>query len=306
METDDRSGRHHDPSETVGAALARLRRESGLTGVEVAKRSGVSQGQISKIENSRVTPSQADVVRFAGALDLPGALVADLVERSRQAQALARERRRGANRSVAANQEDYLEEEGRARHLRAFEPILVPGLLQTSEYARRVINRFYAVIYGDDRQGWPDTAAAVRLRLERQERLYDPDRDFKFIISESALRARFGAKDYWPLLMAAQIQRIESACELPNVEIRIVPTDTSLPFPAIEPFEIMDDAVVITESTAGSSRRDRDGVEIYARVFDRFWSSSTPDVLPILSRYKTEFLEESTKVAKSEDAGTGQ
>jgi transcriptional regulator with XRE-family HTH domain len=275
-----------------------------MTGGEVARRLGISQGQVSKIENSRITLPEADLVRFAEALELPDAVMVGLVERSREDLALARERRRGSGRSVAANQADYLAAEGRARHLRSFEAILVPGLLQTSEYARRVINRFYAVIYGDDRQGWPDTAAAVRMRVQRQELLYDLDRKFEFIIMESVFGYRFGTTS-WPVLMAGQIQRIESVCELPNVDIRILPNDVSLPFPAIEPFEIMDDDVVITESTAGASRRDRDGVQIYTRVYERFWSSSTPDVLPILARYKEEFLEEGRQAGRTEGAEPG-
>jgi transcriptional regulator with XRE-family HTH domain len=267
----------------------------------VAERSGISQGKISKIENSRIPATPADVRRLADALGLAETEAAELVERARQAQ-VPRERsnRRngvGPGGTVSVEQQDYLDEEDKARYLRSFEPTLVPGLLQTSEYSRRVINRFYSAVHGDDRSGWPDTAAAVGMRIQRQQALYEPDKRFQFVIMESVFENRFGRVN-WPLVMAAQIQWIENACKNQNVEIRILPQDAPLPFPPIEPFEILDDSIVLTESTSGGSRRDEYTVGTYRRAFDLFWNASTEDVLPILRRYKAKYLELSNAVVK--------
>ncbi|OHV47143.1 hypothetical protein BCD48_20355 [Pseudofrankia sp. BMG5.36] len=292
----------------MGEALARLRRERDLTGVEVAKRSGVSQGQISKIENSRVTPTPADVRKLATALELPSTEATDLVERARSMHTVAvRERsgrRRGAHRTAPApapqiHQEDLFQLEARVRSVRAFEPVLVPGLLQTSEYARRVLNRYFGVYLGDDQRVWPDTAAMVGTRLQRQERLYDTTKKFDFIILEQVFEYRFGRAS-WPVTMAAQLQRIEAACDLPNVSIRVIPRDTDLPFPPLAMFQVFDDEAVLVESTIGFLYRDQSNIDMYSRVFERYREVSTEDVLPIIKRYKAEYLEASAQVARFE------
>ncbi|MBL7552397.1 helix-turn-helix domain-containing protein [Frankia sp. AgB1.9] len=149
--------------EPLGTTLARLRRERDLTGLVVAQRPGISQGKISKIESSRLTPSPVDVCRIVGALGLAGTEVTEFVERSRQAQAARWERtgRRdgaGPGARVSVDQRDYLDEEGRARYLPCFEPTHVPSLPQASEYSRRVFNRSYA-----GRRGDPGAAPAAAL-----------------------------------------------------------------------------------------------------------------------------------------------
>ncbi|MBL7493831.1 hypothetical protein I6A60_31725 [Frankia sp. AgB1.9] len=55
-----------------------------------------------------------------------------------------------------------------------------------------------------------------------------------------------------------------------------------------------------TESTSGGSRRDQITVETHCRVFDPFWNASTADVLPILKRYKAEYLALSAAAAMRE------
>lgn len=67
--------------------------------------------------------------------------------------------------------------------LRAYEPAIVPGLLQTPDYARHVFVNNAAF-----RGGAPDIDAAVQARMKRQEFLYDPDKHFRFLVTEAALR----------------------------------------------------------------------------------------------------------------------
>jgi transcriptional regulator with XRE-family HTH domain len=293
-----------DPSlgqdEPVGLALARFRRERELTGSAVAQKTGISQGQISKIENLKIRPSSGDVRKITTALHLPAALAEDLVERAKRDQAYAI-RDRVARRTASPageeiEQQQWHEEENKGTLLRVFEPILIPSLLQTSEYARRILNGFHSVQFGDDGRVWPDTAAHVALRASRQERLYDTSVIYEFVIMEQVLRYRFGEAD-WPVLMAAQIQRIEGACELPNVSIRILPQSAILSYPPVEAFTIVDNMVVLTESTLGGGRRDRvqEKVDLVIRAFDQFWSRSTDDVSPIFRRYKADLLGEWTQ-----------
>jgi hypothetical protein len=89
---------------------------------------------------------------------------------------------------------------------------MVPGLLQTGEYAKRVL----AIT---DIRGWGDHAAAVAARMERQQILYKPGRRFEFLLTEAAIRLRIGP----PHVMHGQIARIRSVMGLENVDIGIVP-----------------------------------------------------------------------------------
>ena len=82
-------------------------------------------------------------------------------------------------------QQALLEWDQRTRLFRAFEATVVPGLLQTAEYARA---RFAE---GIRRLRLPnDINAAVAARVQRQEILYRPDKRFHFVLTEAALRFR--------------------------------------------------------------------------------------------------------------------
>lgn len=314
MTASDQQAVHELPpeqTEPLGRLLFRLRQERDLTSSALSRESHVSQSQISKIENLQIIPSADAVGKIAVALRLSTDAVDQLVEWARRDKleaARARGPRRPAEQAAGPTgeikQRDWMREEAKGTRIRNFEPIVVPGLLQTSEYARRVLNGFHSVEYGDDDQTWPNTAAALSLRAARQERLYHTDVMYEFIILEQVLRFRFGAAD-WPVLMADQIQRIEGAFKLPNVSIRIVPEATILSCPPVEAFTIVDEAVVLTESTLGGGRRDweRKKIDVGVRAFEHFWNrSSAEDVLPILSRYKAELLEEVAQSVRSAGA----
>jgi len=271
--------------ETLGSILGDLRRAQGLTGQELAKISGISQGQISKIENSKAVPSPDDVRRIATALRASSKVVETLIDEAKQQQAAKpKVSRRSAGRTGTINQQDLMDEEGKARHLRDFQAILVPGLLQSSEYTRRVINGYNALTFGKDTLGWPDTAAALALRTERQRRLYDPTRQFEFVIMETVFLHRFGSED-WPGFMIAQLQRIKAASLLDNVSVRILPVKAKLGYPPLQSFTIMDRSTVFSETTVGTLDRDRNLVDQYLRAFEEFRDLSTEDLDPIINHH---------------------
>jgi Domain of unknown function (DUF5753) len=65
-----------------------------------------------------------------------------------------------------------------------FQPSLVPGLLQTAEYAQLRLSQWAEL----NRAG--GVKEAVAARMARQEALYDPTKSFSFVLTEGALRAR--------------------------------------------------------------------------------------------------------------------
>src|SRR4051794_20689455 len=70
----------------LGAVLARLRHERGLTGQELGSAAGMSQAKISKIENGSAAPKPRDVLQIARALDAPAEVIRQLVDRAESEQ----------------------------------------------------------------------------------------------------------------------------------------------------------------------------------------------------------------------------
>jgi transcriptional regulator with XRE-family HTH domain len=80
---------------SLGESLRAYRQQAKISGAELARRAGVSQPWISRIENGRFVPSASDVERIAKALDLTPEQTAELVKLAREPKPTlsARERR---------------------------------------------------------------------------------------------------------------------------------------------------------------------------------------------------------------------
>ncbi|MDP9798739.1 hypothetical protein J2S43_007251 [Catenuloplanes nepalensis] len=108
----------------------------------------------------------------------------------------------------------YLQYESAASVFRSFEPSLVPGFLQTREYAENV---FKARTPIDSDTGLEQK---VELRMERQKLLSRPD-GFRavFIIDEAVLHHRIGGRDG----MLRQLGHLRTMSTRPNVDLRVIP-----------------------------------------------------------------------------------
>jgi transcriptional regulator with XRE-family HTH domain len=141
-----------------------LRRDAGLTGVELARLVGVSQSRISRIETGHLVPQNDEVARIADALRVDASTRQELEEQARSARSSMRSWRRLHARGFAPHQTDIARMEATAARIRLFQPNLVPGLLQTAEYAR------HAIELATDSN---DIGAGVASRIARQSILYD-------------------------------------------------------------------------------------------------------------------------------------
>jgi transcriptional regulator with XRE-family HTH domain len=269
--------------EELGRALASLRKNKGMTGEALGRAIGASQAKISKIERGVLRPSPLDVERIVLALDGTKDILVGLVEQATQLQASsarARVPRRGP-----INQQDYADAEGRATLIRNLEPVAVPGLMQISEYTRRVINAYHAIDIGDHQPRWADTAAMVTQRAQRQERLYDPSRTFEFILLENVLNNMYVTPGY----MLAQVDRIEQIATLPNVTVRVVPSNAQLGLPPSHGFMILDEDLVVTETIDATVYQDRRSVEFYINFFESYLEIANADLNEVLERYKARY-----------------
>jgi hypothetical protein len=162
-------------------------------------------------------------------------------------------------------QDDIGEMEATARLTRAFQSVMVPGLLQTPDYAQRVLamsKEFMPQI---------DVPSAVAERMNRQLTFYEEDKEFEFLITEGALRWRPGP----PRLLLAQLDRIATMSTKDNVSIGIIPLLRTEATAAVwHPFVILQTpetpAVVRVETTHASLVvRAPDDLALY----EKEWSS---------------------------------
>lgn len=198
--------------QVLGAELRRLRDMAGISGRELADRIGISQSKVSRIESGATMPSAVQVADWAEAVNAPPD-ARQVLDSLVQAAFTEVRTWRMATRTRPHIQGEIQLLEQQAGRVRVFQHSLVPGLLQTAEYAKRVLSLF--------QPGYAESALAEVLaaRLDRQLVLYDESKRFEFLITEAALRWRPGP----PRLLLAQLDRIASLSTLENVSIGLIP-----------------------------------------------------------------------------------
>ncbi|WP_037921494.1 helix-turn-helix domain-containing protein [Streptomyces violaceorubidus] len=247
----------------LGAALRALRQASGKEAKAVARSTVMSTAKLSKIENGRVAPATADVERILTALDVSPEIKAEYLAVARAQATEATAWRLFRRMGYHKKQEQIRALESSMTLLRLFQPSLVPGLLQTPEYIRAVL----------EPKGLTDEqlSRTVSARIERQRVLYDISKALHFVVTEPVLRWRLLP----PAMMAGQLDRIVSVSRLPNVEVRVVPLDAPQRDVPGHSFVIRDDRVVTVETThAEVVVTDPRDVSLYVEKFDRFASVS--------------------------------
>jgi transcriptional regulator with XRE-family HTH domain len=195
----------------LGEELKRFRVLAGLSGSQMAQAVGVSQSTVSRIERGDSVPSAVEVNAWADAAGLGEErrmLVLSLAEAAVNEVITHRERLAGG---LAAIQDSVHDLERTARTLRHFQPGTVPGLLQTAEYARRIL-------------AFADIGQAVAARMTRQRLLYEPDRAFEFLLTESALRYRPGPED----VLTAQLDHLAAVVTLHTISFGVIPANAEM------------------------------------------------------------------------------
>lgn len=243
--------------------LLRLRDLAGMSGREMARRTGVSQPTMSRIDRGMALPSM-QVVRTW--IDACGA-AADTRDR---VLALA-EAAHGETRPWRSlfSEELHLQSQPQERDIAAalirnFQPTVLPGLLQTAAYAQAILG------LGRSK----DVAAAVATRLQRQQVLHEPGRRFEFLLSEHVLR--------WPPAagaLAGQADRLLALATAPSVEIAVLPDTVSAGVVPWHNFVLREPAgggpvTVSTELVLGAQDdiTDPESVGVFDDLWNRMWS----------------------------------
>ncbi|MGW7308771.1 DUF5753 domain-containing protein [Streptomyces sp. NPDC054835] len=233
----------------IGARLRKLRDAAGISPAAAAEFIRCTESKISRLECAKVPLKERDV------LDLLGLYCADPVEQAAAAELVALSNRPGwwerYDNCVVPNWFDKLIglQEG-ASVIWTYELLLIPGLLQTAEYAFAVTEKGFPLA---DRV---DIEARVDLRLKRQEilRREDGPRLWALIDSSVVGRQIGTAED-----MHRQIMHLVDLMGHPRVTLQIVPEDfvvVGTPVTLIRfPLDVPD--VVYLENPLGAQYLDR-------------------------------------------------
>lgn len=198
----------------LGALLKGYREARGLTAVHVAKDVGLSAAAISRLETaSRTSPRSGPphVRALCSYYGLDAQTTERLVQLAKEGSQPGWWQRYNLESPTAT----YLDLESAAVSIETFEALVVPGLLQTKEYAKEVIEPTRLNFSADQ------LARTVESRFERQRVLTgESPLFFHAIIDEAVLHRLIGNRD----IMREQLRHIkELAAELSNVTVQILP-----------------------------------------------------------------------------------
>lgn len=250
--------------------LRQARIEVGLTGSELAAKLGSGWGQpkVSKLENGRRLPTQAEVDAWAVATETDPRELTALLDRARHEYSTYRgmyAEHGGADGLQVA----YGAAELSAKVLASYQPLIIPGFLQTAGYAREILN-----LPGGptDSGATPDEISRmVAARMRRSAILYEPEREVTLLMGEAALRTRFASLP----IMREQLDHIARLAEtLTGPTIGIVPFERPATVMTYHGWDLTDDVVTIETPFGDLDIADPAEVDRYRQYTELLRSSS--------------------------------
>ncbi|MCO5974062.1 DUF5753 domain-containing protein [Actinoallomurus soli] len=163
----------------------------------------------------------------------------------------------------------YLQSQGtllyeKTRLLRAYDSIVVPGILQTHDY---VVGLYEAValLYGLPAESDPEDAANARVPRRRLITQPTGRNEYSFVVEYSALTDVIGS----PEVMDEQLGFLTYATTLPHVVLGVIPPGVTRTLYPGEGFYIFDDQLVRSSIWSGEIRTDKpDEIAFFVRAFD--------------------------------------
>lgn len=258
----------------LGAELRRFRERAQRTVADVAGQLGWSESKLSRIETAHTGISKPDLERLLAVYG------ADTTVQARLATMSGRARQRAwweaYGQALLDPYESYIGFEAEATGILTYESQVVPGLLQTSEYASAVVQAYSL----DEPLDYIDQR--VQVRMARQALLTrDPAPQFWAILDEAALRRQVGG----PNVLRRQMLRLIEISERPTITIQVLPFSAGA-HPALDGSFILldfpsgpDQSLVYSEGkTGGVLRHKSEQVALYRLSFEALRDNSlSPD-----------------------------
>ncbi|MDJ0385363.1 helix-turn-helix transcriptional regulator [Streptomyces sp. G-G2] len=257
----------------LGAELRRLRLASGLTSMQVAEQLLISQPKISHLENGRRVIKPRDVRDLCALYGVTDPQVVDSLMR-----AAGESDRQGW--WVAFGEVPYavyIGLETAASSIRSYEPLVIPGLLQTPAYAAGVIAETIP-------QATPEQIATrLEVRLRRQQRIHHPARALRLwvVLDESALRRVVAS----PAIMRDQLEHLNYLSTQPHITVQVLPHGAGAHPGILGQFSILHFAdapgsgtVYLERFTSDLYLEKRSDVERYSVMYERLQAQAlNPD-----------------------------
>ncbi|MGJ7907098.1 helix-turn-helix domain-containing protein [Actinopolyspora sp. H202] len=270
----------------LGSALREARNERGFTLRRLASELGKDAGQLSRWENGERAPQPTDVARLLTHLGVSG---------ERYDEIIAITDGTSAPQWLAVNLPEQrqqlaalLECERTATTITEVSPLLIPGLLQTSAYARAIMSA--GGVPADE----IETRVAVRIGRRDAIVRRDPAR-FVTMIGEAALRQVIGSA----AVMAEQLEYLTDMAGMSNVELQVVPFSSGW-HPALEGLFLLIDSedspvVHLENRRSGIFLHEHEDVRTYRQAVDtvRQVAMTPEESSKLLAQLRTE-LEQTT------------
>jgi transcriptional regulator with XRE-family HTH domain len=252
----------------LAAELRRLRVSSGMTGEDVARALSWSESKISRIERHRTGVKEPDLRRLLDLYQVAEPRRGELLALARES--TERSRRDPLAASLTLELSEYVEAEAEAQLIWNWEPQVIPGLLQTEDYAWAVVAGVQAVISMSP----GDIDRRVRARMARQELIdRDPPVELAFVIDESVLRRKHGSNS----VMRKQLRQLMERSHQPHVKVRILSLEgehqfvtgsfTYMEFRQVHETPLAD-AVIVEQLLTNFRIDDEDDTFQYRRTFE--------------------------------------
>jgi transcriptional regulator with XRE-family HTH domain len=248
----------------LAAELRALREAARLTCEEVAEHLECSASKISRVETGRVSVSPRDVRDMLVLYGVEDQRKDHLVQ-------LARESRQKGwwhaySDTVQSSFATYVGLEDAAAEIRAYEVNLVPGLLQTEDYARTVISA------GNMSGTQDDVERRVALRMARQPALFGDDPPQLWaVLDEAVLHRTVGGRG----MMSLQLDHLLDLAAMPNVAVQVIPFGAGAHPGMGKPFVILafperedPDVVYLEDLTSTLYLEDVDEIDRYNMLFN--------------------------------------
>ncbi|PKV86387.1 helix-turn-helix transcriptional regulator [Streptomyces sp. TLI_146] len=242
----------------VAARLHGIMQDAGLTGHELAALCGWHKSKSSRIARGKTPPSDADIRAWCTACDAADQ-IKDLIAAARNAQSMYmtwRQLHRDGMRRVHEQTKPLYQ---RTRHFRIYSSSVVPGILQTAEYATGLLRSI------TDFQGTPDDVAdAVQARLDRSRVIQEGAHRFALLLEETVLYHCVSDD----AAMAGQLGHLLSVMAQSNVSLGVIPFGARRAIWPLEAFYAFDDAQVAVETlTAEINVSAPDEIRTYLKAF---------------------------------------
>lgn len=245
----------------LGIELRQRREIAGLTIEQVAEALECSRSKISRMETGQVSASPRDVRDMLEIYNVRGERQVALVEVAREA------KKKAWWHEYDERIVSYIGMEAAAASIRQYEALIVPGLLQTPEYAKAVIRSVNTDLSPEEYQ------ARLKLRMTRQSLLKDahPPR-YHVVLDEAVLRRPIGGQE----VMREQLNLLIDSAEYPNITLQILPfaigehSGLTGSFTTLNFDDPADPPIVYLEHFTGDFHlENREEVQRYVSLFDR-------------------------------------